>query len=146
MRYLFPNFLTNSEEFEDARDYWHKLCQDIMSKYHEQQNWQKWLNDQINDGEILDNFPICSLINRGRTKGVVINQQDPEYHTKWEVSAWVKTCERQANEFWAEEYLVFNCNLTEENAQIFKGLFEAWIQPDCDRMQLEKLISEILPN
>lgn len=145
MNYLFPNFLTDDEEFEKSKDYWRSLCQEILAKNNQVDNWKPWFSDESANRKLYENFPVCALINGEKSKGVTINQQDPEQHRKWEVVAWTETYVREANEFWPSEYLVFNCNLTEENAHIFKKLFEAWIQPDFNRMQLEQLISEVLP-
>lgn len=145
MDYLFPNFLKDDVEFKRAREYWHLLCQEILTRDHQQENWEVWLEDQTPNRELFDNIAIYSLITQDRTKGAIINQQDLEYHIKWQVAAWTKVYERQDTEFWPSEYLVFNCNLTEENAQIFKKLFEAWIQPDCGRKEINALIAALIP-
>jgi hypothetical protein len=83
-------------------------------------------------------------INLQQDKGILIYQQDPKIHTKWEVTAWIKEYPREGDEFWASTCVVFNCNLTRENAKIFEQILEAWIQPDCRKVEIEALIDDLI--
>lgn len=125
MKHNFPDFFEDRSEFERVKKYWYQLCWAILSKYCDQENWQQWLNDEAYAGENFDNFPICSLISREGSKGVIIYQHDPRQVTESNVSAWIKDYERESDEFWASEYLVFNCSLPEEGTDVFTKLFEA---------------------
>lgn len=143
MSYLFPNFLKDPNEFENAKNYWHSLCQDVLNKNNQLIDWAVWFEDNSQILESSDNFPIYSLINREKTKGVIINQQDPQVHTKWETVAYTKEYDRKDSDFWGSQYLVFNCNLSEKSAELFKKLFDVWIQPKTNKEELEKLIDTL---
>jgi len=145
LSYLFPNFLSDEKEFDEAVRYWSSLCDEILSKYGQSGVWELWLNhDPATIDQDDDNFSIYSLISNNRKKGLIIHQQDPKVHTKWEVAAWTKEYERESDEFWASVYLVFNCNLSQKNAEVFREIFDRWVQPDCDKDKIEATITELL--
>lgn len=143
MNYLFADFLKNPIEFDKAKNYWESLCKEILSQNGQLNDWRNWFENEKTDLEVLDSFPMCSLINHNLTKGVIINQQDPSVHTKWETVAYIKNYSKDSAELWALQYLVFNCNLTQKSEAMFKKLFNAWTKPNCKEEDINKLIKDL---
>ena len=66
LSYLFPNFLSDEKEFDEAVKYWSSLCDEILSNNGQSGAWEFWLsNDPATIGQDDDNFSIYSLISRG---------------------------------------------------------------------------------
>lgn len=143
MHYLFPSFLSDATEFESAKNFWRSLCQTVLIENDQPEDWEIWFEAETFDIKDYDIFPIYSLVNRDKTKGVIINQQDPEIHTKWETVAYTKTSGKEDVDVWPIQYLVFNCNLTEQSGQLFKTLFDFWVQPTNNLEKLEELIRKL---
>jgi hypothetical protein len=146
MKYLFSDFLNNAQEYKESRRFWEDLCLQILLKHKQSDFWHQWfdidvMKDSVNQN---DGNPIYSLINRIQLKGVRIIQQNPKIYTKWEQAAWVDVVGSEYSEYINITELVFTCNLTLESAEIFKKLFEAWIQPEAETRAVEGLIKKLV--
>ncbi len=142
MKYLFPNFLKDLSEFYESQDYWIRICQKILQNNQQQDNWQYGGEPLQHDLSVFTSYPIVGGFNTEKTKGFTINQQDPEEHTKWEIAAYTAESDK-FSDIQPITYLEFNCNLSQKSVDIFKQLFEKWIQPGCNREEIEKLIKSI---
>lgn len=142
MKYLFPNFLKDLDEFYESQTYLIHLCQKILEKNQQQNRWKIGADPLENDLSVFTSYPIVGGFNVEKTKGFTINQQDPREHTKWEIVAYTA----ESHKFSDTQpiiYLEFNCNLSEESVNIFIKLFEKWIQPNCDKEEIEKSIKSL---
>lgn len=145
MEYLFSNFLNDVQQYRAAQAFWESLCKQILAKYDQSAAWKTWFREvELDNGSILrDGNPIYSLVNRKQAKGVTIIQQDPKIHTKWEMAAFVNTFGDEHYELGEINNLVFACNLSQESADMFEKLFEAWIQPECKLQDIEQTIKSL---
>ena len=144
--YLFPNFLESPEEYNAARAYWRALCGHLLSSYDQSDVWEPRTEQPSADGTPeRDGNPIYSLVNHNQLKSIVIIQQDPKIHRKWEIVAWVDKFGDEFSEPRPIDELVFACNLTHKAVNTFQRLFEAWIQPSCQVRDIEEMIEALIP-
>lgn len=138
MKYLFPNFLNDLSEFYEAEKYWKLLCQDVLEKHQQQNDWTISADPVEMDLSVFDNYPIVGGFNLDKTKGITVYQQDPKADL-WEMSTYTSESDK-FSETQPITYLEFKCNLSEEASKIFKKLLEKWIQPDCSKEEMENFI------
>lgn len=139
MKYLFPNFLRDKNDFEKSKGYWKSICERILSENKQSNCWEVWFENNMRDSDLFDSLPIFSFINVEKTKAIIINQQDPRIHIKWEIVAYTKESD-EYNSAKPLQYLVYNCNLTKKSADIFEKIFEKWVQPNYSKKKIEKFI------
>ena len=142
MKYLFANFLSDIQEYRASQAFWKDLCLQILSQ-HQQSDWwvEKFGVEETDEKAILhEGNPIYSLVNLKQLKGVRIIQQDPKIHTKWEMAAWINISGDKYSEPGIINELVFTCNLSLKSAEVFKTLFEVWIQPESKVQTIKELI------
>lgn len=144
--YLFMKFLEIPEEFDNARKYWCSLCDRVLMKYGQSGLWKRIPQEELSGdrAQLRDCNPIHSLINFDQLKSVVIIQQDPGIHRKWEMAAWVNIFGDEFSKPGPIKELVFTCNLTQQSAATFKKLFETWIQPACQVPVIQEQIGELI--
>lgn len=148
MRYLFPNFLIDAQQYTESQNFWEDLCLKILSKHRQSDFWIPWFGTEnvvsAADNAILyEGNPIYWLDNSTQSKSVRIIQQDPKIHTKWEMATWTEVVGDKYSELGLMKQLVFTCNLTLETANVFEKLFEAWIQPETDVQAIEEMIKSL---
>jgi hypothetical protein len=142
MKYLFPNFLNNWEEFVKSQYYWLRLCWEILEKNQQAKNWIVCGEMLQHELGVLDSFGIVGGFNFEKTKGIGITQRDPKGYTELEIVSYTAESDK-FSDTQPIIYLEFTCNLSEESAAIFKQLFEKWIQPDCTTEEIEKFIESL---
>ncbi len=135
--------MIDEKEFEKSREFWREQCNEVLRKNNQLNDWEFWLEAKFPNSEDFSNIMVYSLKRHDRLKGLTIDQQVPMLNQKWEVLAYVKEYNIEADEFWASEYLVFACNLTKETAKIFKALFNYWIRVNVDKDKMEKYIDKL---
>ena len=138
MKYLFPNFLKNLDEFHKSQNYWVQLCQDLLRNNLYGVNWIVGTEPLEMDISSLDNFPMVGGFNLDKTKGFTVYQQDPKANLV-EVSAWTSKSEK-FSETRPIIYLEITCNLSEVNSEVIKKLFEKWIEPNCSRKEMDDFV------
>jgi hypothetical protein len=144
--YLFPDFMDNPEAYDKARGFWHSLCERALIKYGQTDDWGVMPQEITPEGDapLRDGNPIYSLINHSQLKSVVIIQQDPKLHLKWEMAAWVNIFGDEFSEPGPINEFVFTCNLTQKSVTTFEQLFEAWVQPACQSQDIQQKIKELI--
>lgn len=143
--YLFPDFLDRPEAYEEARAFWRSLCEVVLARNRQEDEWQTFPEELSAPGTpVRDGNPIHALINHARLKSVVIIQQDPRVHSKWEMAAWVNLFGDELSEPGPVNELVFTCNVTQKTAATFEKLFEEWIRPGCDAQTMRERIKELI--
>ena len=143
--YLFPDFLENPETYDKAQSFWRSLCQQVLVKYDQAAAWEPMAQETLADGTyVRDGNPIYSLISHQQLKSVVIIQQDPKIHLKWEMAAWVNKFGDEFSKPGPIDEFVFTCNLTQKSATTFGKLFETWIQPNCRVQDIKEKIKEVI--
>ncbi len=148
MKYLFPNFLNDVQQYAESQKFWEDLCLQILSKHTQSDLWIPWFGVEkiasAEDNAILyEGNPIYWVDNPIQLKSVKIIQQDPKIHTKWEMAAWINAVGDKHSELGLMKQLVFTCNLTLGNASVFEKLFEAWVQPEIDAQAMEEMIKSL---
>lgn len=148
MTYLFPDFLRDQREFGSAVLYWQRLCETILSNADQRGAWKIWFNEYPNR-QLVDIFPIYSLLNQEGTKGLVVNQRDPKVHAKAGIELWMEDTEEFLENGELVEgvplyFMVFNCNLTDQTSKVFEDLFSIWIQPEVTKADMEKVLDKSL--
>lgn len=139
--YLFPNFLKDFTEFYEAQKFWLRLCREILEKNKQEKNWiicGELLQHELG---VLDSFEIVGGINFDRTKGIGIAQLDSEEYADQKIICYTVESDK-FSDLKPAIYLEFRCVLSEESAEVFRKLLEKWIQPDCNREEIEKFIEE----
>lgn len=145
MKYLFPNFLNDIQQYANSQRFWENLCLKILSEHQQLDLWIAWygvgsVTSAADNAILYEGNPIYWLDNLTQLKSVKIIQQDPKIHTKWEMAAWIHTVGDEYSKIGLMKQFVFTCNLTLEAANVFEKLFEAWIQPETDTQVIEEMI------
>jgi hypothetical protein len=141
--YLFLNFLKDINEFHKAQNYWLQLCREVLESSEQSENW----TFVAEPPQTVSNFSSWRLVrgyNTEKTKGFSIEQQDPKQHTKWEMLAYTQESHRFSNTQPIVQ-LQYACNLSGKSAEVFRALLTKWIQPDCDRNEMERFIESFAP-
>lgn len=141
MKYLFPNFLNDLNELIESQLHWIRLCQEILEKNQQQDNWAVGADPPQHDLSGFGSYGIIGGFNFEKTKGFDINQQDPK-DRNWEMVAYTSESDKFSDTK-PVIYLHFNCNLSEESSNIFSKLLEKWIQPDTSREDIESFINSL---
>jgi hypothetical protein len=142
MKYLFPNFLKDTNEFHQAQDYWIQLCREVLESNQQLQNWTFGAEPPQMDVSEFSSWGLVGGYNNEKTKGFSIDQQDPKQHTKWEMVAYTQESDR-FSDTQPIVYLQFTCNLSEKSSEVCRKLFTKWIQPDCDKNEIERFIENL---
>lgn len=149
MKYLFPNFLNDVQQYTESQKFWEDLCQQILSRHGQSDLWIPWFGvksvaSAANNAILYEGNPIYWLDNPTKLKSVRLTQQDPKIHTKWEMATWIDVVGDEYSELGLIKQLVFTCNLTLETAKVFENLFEAWLQPETDAQAMEEMIKSLV--
>lgn len=148
MKYLFPNFLNDSQQYSDSQKFWENLCLKVLSEYQQLELWISWFGVEsivsaAENAILYEGNPIFWLDNPTQLKSIKIIQQDPKIHTKWEMAAWIDIVGDEYSELGLMKQLVFTCNLTLETANVFEKLFEVWLLPEADAQVVEEMIKSL---
>jgi len=126
MEYLFPNFLSSSEEYEQSVQFWRELIASALAR--NKREWKDWLTTTYGDETSMrDGNPILSLLCKKRRRALSIVQYDPD--EKIEFGSFVKYAfGDDLNDPDAVELLEIACKLTQENAVKAKEMISFWIK------------------
>lgn len=144
MKYLFPNFLTDYNEFIQSQLHWIRLCQEVLEENRQEKDWVIGVEvPQIPFSALPEfgDFGIAGCINFEKTKGVGIIQQIPKQY-KFDIFAYTEASDKFSDTV-PTIYLEFGCTLTEESSDTFRKLFTKWIQPDVNREEIDKFIDSL---
>ena len=119
---LFPDFLTDPDEYTAAEQFWQAIWQDLNPSEH----WvTPWLNTSFLNGQpFLDGNPIFSAYSPNVQRAVRIVQLEPddEGEMTWWLDKTVDSCDRPLTR------LTIACVLSEKNAAKSRDLLQQWIQ------------------
>jgi hypothetical protein len=126
VKYLFPNYLTDSQEYEQAEALWRERWDDLVRRLGQEWLWESpWLNTTFADGSpCRDGNPIFSAVSLVRRLGVRVIQIGPSDNPR-ELYAWTDTFAKGSPESIKE--LVISCVLTAQTLLEAVDLMKRWI-------------------
>lgn len=126
VRYLFPNFLTDAQEYEQAEAIWREHWDDLVRRLGQEWLWEHpWLNTTFADGTpCRDGNPIFSALSPHRRLGVHVIQLEPSDDPK-EFYVWSDTFAKGTPE--AVKELVISCVLSHQTLLEAIDLMKRWI-------------------
>jgi hypothetical protein len=88
--YLFPNFLTDYQEYQKAEGLWRERWDELIRRLCESELWASpWIATTFGDGTpMFDGNPMFSAVSTERRQGVRVIQLEPAGNPK-EISLWV---------------------------------------------------------
>jgi hypothetical protein len=134
--YLFPNFLNDPHEYEQAESLWRQNWIHLISSVDHEGLWQSpWLNTHFANGEpFRDGNPIFSAVAHNRQIGIRVIQVDPEEPT--DLSHWIDVFADGEPDSIRE--LVITCALTNEALVGAMNLMKQWITEEKLKSSDEK--------
>jgi hypothetical protein len=137
MRYLYPNFLRDEQEYAQAELFWRSLWDKVMRLAGQAQEWQvPWLQTTFSDGTpIRDGDPMFSAVCQGRRLAVHAIQNESQDGEE-EFDAYVTVFDPEAQGI---RVLVISCVLSEESASRIKDLLSSWVQTGQVQLPLPPL-------
>ena len=132
--YLFPNFLTDYQVYQDAECLWRDRWDQLIRFLGASELWESpWMGTTFGDGTpMLDGNPIFSAVSTERRQGVRVIQLEPAGNPK-EISIWVDKFAKGEPQEITE--LVIACVLSNETLLYAIDAMEQWIRrrevPDC---------------
>jgi hypothetical protein len=126
-RVLFPNFLSDVSEYEQAERLWHDNWRELVRTAGEERRWREpYISTHFADGTpCRDGNPIFSAFREDAGIGVRVIQFDPAEEPASGMSFWVDTTDSDAQDRIRE--LVITCVLTTENLPDARDLMYQWI-------------------
>ena len=126
MSYLFPNFLTDRQQYQDAETLWKRRWDGLVRHLGESELWESpWLATTFGDGTpMLDGNPIFSAVSAERRQGVRVIQLEPAENPH-EISIWIDKFAKNEPQEISE--LVIACVLTDETLLYAIDSMEQWI-------------------
>ncbi len=136
MKYLFPNFLTNEQEYNICKNYWETKIEYLFTK-NNLHKWESYIGTTWANGrEQLSGNPIVNYYITKINKAFRIIQEEPETETVI-LGAWTskfKTDTLNTTE------LVISLEFTPEAEQMVFDLVEKWIVDDYSVLLMDKYI------
>jgi hypothetical protein len=126
MMYLFPDFLTDRQQYQASETLWQRRWEGLLQYLGESGMWESpWIATTFGDGTpMLDGNPIFSAVSSARRQGVRVIQLEPAGNLR-EISIWVdKFAKGEAQEI---TELVIACALTSETLLYAIDSMEQWI-------------------
>jgi hypothetical protein len=125
VKFLFPRFLTDVREYQQAEALWQERWHDLIHGLGEPDLWRTpWLNTRFADGTACrDGNPIFSAVCPSRGLGLRVIQLDPA--GKREMHSWTDVFAEGSDE--AVKELVISCTLTPTTLRAALDLMRAWV-------------------
>ena len=113
IKFLYPRFLTDSAEYDQAAALWKERWEKLITRAGQQGEWDSpWINTTFADGTpCRDGNPIFSAVCPKRRLGVRVIQQEPADAPR-ELEFWTDTF--GGGDPLATKELVISCVLTSE--------------------------------
>jgi len=123
--YLFPNFLRNAGEYDQAARFWQEQWDDLISRLGESELWQTpWLGTTFANGSASrDGNPIFSAVSHSRRLGIRIIQVEPQENPR-EIAFWTDRFDDGED---AIDELVIACVLTHQTLTDALDIMTQWI-------------------
>lgn len=124
--YLFPHFLSDPREYEQAESLWRERWEDLLRRVGQERLWQApWANTSfVNGTSMQDGNPIFSAICSQRKLAICVIQLEP-LENPHEFSVWADTFAEGSPEVVKE--LVVCCVLTLESLDEAVERMRQWI-------------------
>jgi hypothetical protein len=125
-RFLFPDFLNDSEQYQQAQDLWQRTWNELVAEVGQTSLWQTpFYATTFADGTpCRDGDPIFSAVDPTRKIGVRVIQFEPTGHVG-ELASWRNTFAKGEPE--EIEELVISCSLTDSTLSKACDLIRQWI-------------------
>jgi hypothetical protein len=126
VQYLFPRFLSEPQEYEQAAQLWRTRWNDLMRETEEGHRWETpWLNTTFADGSpMYDGNPIFSAVCPSRRLGIRVIQLEP-LADPVEFSFWTDVFAQEDEDETKE--LVIACVLSDSTLDRAMELMRQWI-------------------
>lgn len=125
-KHLFPEFLSDSGQYDEAERFWRRHWEDLIQSFGEQDMWESpWLKTTFANGTLCrDGNPIFSCVCRTRRVGIRVIQLQPAASSR-ELYFWTDTFGEAETERIDE--LVISCVLTKGTLYDALDLMRQWI-------------------
>lgn len=124
---LFPNFLTNPNEYAQAEKYWQERWDALVKLAGQEGEWKApWLQTTFADGTPFHTGdPIFSAISNSRDLAIRVIQHESETED-FELDTWVE-CFGEESESNSIRVLVISCTLSEETVRQACDAMYSWM-------------------
>jgi hypothetical protein len=124
--FLFPEFLRDLQQYEQAESIWQRLWQDLIGRTGQLGLWETpWHSTTFVDGTpCRDGNPIFSAVSATRRLGIRVMQLEPEENPR-EITYWMDTFAKGESEEVNE--LVIACVLSDQTLLDAVNLMRQWI-------------------
>jgi hypothetical protein len=124
--FLFPDFLQDPRQYEQAESVWQRSWQDLIGRTGTLDLWETpWFSTNFNDGTpCRDGNPIFSAVSPTRRLGIQVIQLEPEENPR-EITYWMDTFAKGEPEEVNE--LVIACVLSDQTLLDAVNLMRQWI-------------------
>lgn len=128
VNHLFAAFDTHVDEYLCAKKYWGELCQEVIRRHSEVQDWRPWLNTHFAGGTLMEpGNPIHHLRSESLRKAIRVIQVPPTTD-KMVISTWVDNFETDSPERTVWDELVIHCELSDESADEARRVLTDWVK------------------
>lgn len=143
--YLFPHFLSDSREYEQAESLWRERWEDLLRRVGQERLWEApWTNTSfVNGTSMQDGNPIFSAISCQRKLAIRVIQLGPSDNPR-EFYVWTDTFAEGSPE--SVQELVISCVLTPEVLNGAVELMRQWITEEKIRQPPEFSDGPFPPN
>ena len=126
VKYIFPNFLNDPEEYVQAEALWQTRWQELIRSVGQEGLWKSpWINTTFANGTpCRDGNPIFSAVCHSRRLGLRVIQQEASGNPR-ELDFWTDTFAEGEPE--AVNELVISCVLTDETLGDAFDLLHQWV-------------------
>jgi len=143
---LFPNAMTDPQEYLQAQTAWLKLFDRIVSETTNDTVWLQWMAGTYGDGTLVrdSGSPIFTRICEGRGKAITIRQYTPgeDWNAEYLLHAFV----HPQGEFGEVDTLDLSIVLTEETLAKAEALIRLYVVDDLSPEEMTQRLGNMDPN
>ena len=134
---LFPDFLNDEEQYEQAQDYWEEEIEDWSDAF----DFPVEMNYQTEDEDEKDGDPIFDAYFPAHGKSMRINQYAPEDEDAPDFDVSFDETELEGVDDLIDEMNI-DLILNEENARRTRHLLRRWTEADMSAEEMEEWLEE----
>jgi hypothetical protein len=142
MELLFPIFLEDESEYDQAVNFWRELFADLLADT--ELEYKAYLNTTtVNGISLRDGNPIFDAFFPKLNKAVRIIQEEAEGDDALDIGAWLDETELESVPDVIQE-LVISLVLTEETLSLAKRMIDKWVIRDIALEKMKDYIDELI--
>ena len=120
VQHLYPNFLTDPQEYKRSEEFWNDLWKDLIKETGVAKDWKSpWLAAPLPDGD-----PMFSAVSQAQRRGVHVIQHMPTSEDL-EIVWWQDKFGEEGVDAVIDQ-LVISCALSSESAAQARELMRGW--------------------